>query len=180
ARSLYISIGIDKSYRVVGDSDEWEAVLPGEDYAVSDRPLYCVVPMHEVVIESIQVSLPFTKFEVFVLNFLMVAPSQIHPFGWALIKAYQFWFAHMRWRLALRLFFTLFHVTRHKEGGRFGLISFNQSDRLFEDFTDIPEDFLRRFYWGKLTDNAAASEKAFHKYVDSLEMVSVPDPRDPS
>ncbi|MCI54139.1 hypothetical protein A2U01_0075387, partial [Trifolium medium] len=54
ARSLYISIGIDKSFRVVGDSDEWEAVLPGEDYAVSDRSLYCVVPMYEVVIKSIQ------------------------------------------------------------------------------------------------------------------------------
>ncbi|MCI06342.1 hypothetical protein A2U01_0027401, partial [Trifolium medium] len=50
-------------------------------------------------------------------------------------------------RLALRLFFTLFHVTRHKEGGRFGLIGFNQPDRFFEDFTDIPEDFLLRFYW---------------------------------
>ncbi|MCH96316.1 hypothetical protein A2U01_0017300, partial [Trifolium medium] len=50
ARSIYISIGIDKSFRVVGNPDEWEAVLPGADYAVSDKPLTCVVPMHEVVI----------------------------------------------------------------------------------------------------------------------------------
>ncbi|MCH79915.1 hypothetical protein A2U01_0000676, partial [Trifolium medium] len=210
-----------------------EAVLPGADHAVSDRPLTCVVPMDEVVIESLRVSLPFTKFEVSVLNFLMVAPSQIHPSGWAFFKAYQFWFAYAHRRLSLRLFFTLFHVTRSKEGGCFGLISFNQPDRLFEDFTDIPDDFLHRFYWvspvgrdhnrqctlaptddhgwllnfadvcsrkfrhywswrhftlpvldcvneGNLTNDAAASERALRNYVNSLEDVVVPDPRDPS
>ncbi|MCI11898.1 hypothetical protein A2U01_0033000, partial [Trifolium medium] len=102
--------------------------------------------MYEVIFESMQVTLPFTKFKLELLNILRVAPSQIHPSGWALIKAYQFWFQYVKGKVPIWLFLNLFRVSHFKEGGRYGLIGFTQPKRLFEDFRDIPIDFLRRYY----------------------------------
>ncbi|GAU28683.1 hypothetical protein TSUD_159650 [Trifolium subterraneum] len=38
------------------------------------------------------------------------------------------------------------HLSRREEGGCHEFIGFDQPIHLFEDFTDIPNDFLRRFY----------------------------------
>ncbi|GAU51849.1 hypothetical protein TSUD_99710 [Trifolium subterraneum] len=102
-----------RAFRRVGDPDEWEGILHGADYSISDMSLLCVVPIHEVVFESMQISLPFTHFEVEVLNFLWLHPLKSIPL----------------------------------EGNRYGFVGFHQPIHLFEDFTDILDDFLRRFYW---------------------------------
>ncbi|MCI80661.1 hypothetical protein A2U01_0101932, partial [Trifolium medium] len=44
-------------------------------------------------------------------------------------------------------------VSRFIENGRYGLISFTQPKRLFDDFGDIPADFLRRYYSVGPTDS---------------------------
>ncbi|MCI25883.1 hypothetical protein A2U01_0047074, partial [Trifolium medium] len=85
-RSLYCKEGIKSAFCKVGNSEEWEVIPMGDDYVISDTCLDCIIPMYEVVFESMQVSLPFTKFEVELLNIHRVAPSQIYPSGWALIK----------------------------------------------------------------------------------------------
>ncbi|MCI44441.1 hypothetical protein A2U01_0065680, partial [Trifolium medium] len=73
-RSLYCKEGIKSAFTRVGNPEEWEAVPMTDDYTISDTRIDCIVPMYEVVFESMQVSLPFTKFEVELLNILRVAP----------------------------------------------------------------------------------------------------------
>lgn len=45
--------------------------------------------MYVVVLEEFGVKVPFTRFEMDVLKFLNVAPSQIQPNSWAFIKCFE-------------------------------------------------------------------------------------------
>jgi hypothetical protein len=46
--------------------------------------------MYELVFAFKHVTIPFSEFEVAVMNRLNIAPSQLHPLGWAFVKAFQF------------------------------------------------------------------------------------------
>jgi len=45
--------------------------------------------MYMVVLEEFRVTIPFMAFEMDVLKFLNVAPSQIHPNSWAFIRGFE-------------------------------------------------------------------------------------------
>lgn len=48
----------------------------------------CTIPLYEHIISSLGVRFPFTTFKVYVLIYLMVALSQLHPTNWMYVKAY--------------------------------------------------------------------------------------------
>jgi hypothetical protein len=45
--------------------------------------------MYASVVENLNLWLPFTEFELGLLNALNVAPTHIHPNGWAFVKAFE-------------------------------------------------------------------------------------------
>lgn len=60
--------------------------------------------MYEVVIYASGVEIPFLAFELNVLQFLNVAPSQLHPEGWAWIRVLQCLGEYKGVWLSVRLF----------------------------------------------------------------------------
>jgi hypothetical protein len=94
-----------------------------------------------------QVLLPFTTMELAILRCLQTAPSQIHPLSWALMKAFQLWCQAKKCGASGPLFFNLFHVSFFEVDGLYGFALFTQPQKLFEEFGDLPSDFLRRFYF---------------------------------
>ncbi|CAI8615015.1 unnamed protein product [Vicia faba] len=70
------------------------------------------IPMNEYMFLSLGVCFPFTAFGVYVLNYLMVVPSQLHPTSWTYVKAYQRWCEYLKGKPNIVMFFHLFHYDR--------------------------------------------------------------------
>lgn len=61
-----------------------------EDRRVCSKYGGCVIHLHECLFFLIGFCIPFNKFEVVVLNHLLIAYSQLHPIRWAYIKVFQY------------------------------------------------------------------------------------------
>lgn len=58
------------------------------------------------------VCFPFTAFKVDTLNYLMMAPSQLHPTSLTYVKAYQHFYEYLKGKTSTIVFFHLFRCVR--------------------------------------------------------------------
>jgi hypothetical protein len=66
--------------------------------------------MYSKVMENLKLSLPFTDFELAMLNALNVAPTQLHPNGWAFVRAFELICLGLDLEPRLGVFFHFYHV----------------------------------------------------------------------
>lgn len=68
--------------------------------------------MYSIMVNELRVRPPFTKFEQQVLRMLRAAPSQLHPNGWAFVRAFEIVMEAFGRSCLENLFFILFNVVR--------------------------------------------------------------------
>jgi hypothetical protein len=66
--------------------------------------------MYASVVEHLNLWLPFTEFELALLNALNVAPTQLHPNGWAFVKAFELVCLGLDLEPRLGVFFHFYHI----------------------------------------------------------------------
>jgi hypothetical protein len=66
--------------------------------------------MFSKVMEHLHLTLPFTNFEVEMLNALNVAPTQLHPNGWAFVRAFELVCLGLDLEPRLGVFYHFYHV----------------------------------------------------------------------
>lgn len=100
---------LDGEFFNVGEPSLWGLTIPSAENWICNGYGKCTIPWYEYLFSSLWVNLPFTAFEVDVLNYLMVAPSQLHPTSWAYVKAFQYWCEYLNGKPYVVLFFHLCH-----------------------------------------------------------------------
>jgi len=112
--------------------------LPGEPFCVDDagnngHP-FCFI--YTTAFKKVKLRFPFTRFERELLTELHIAPAQLHPNGWAFVRAYQIICAHLGHPASVDVFLFLFEaknpgdclwVSLNGIAGRFILSIFQQS-----------------------------------------------------
>lgn len=66
------------------------------------------VPLYECLFTRLGIRLPFSNFEVAMMNCLKVTPSQLHHRAWVFMKVFQLCVEHKYWEPSLELFFISF------------------------------------------------------------------------
>lgn len=70
----------------------------------------CGFIKYDILNGKLDVSAPFSNFELGMLRHLRVSTSQLHHLSWAFVKVFQVCCEYKGRRPILRLFFTLFEV----------------------------------------------------------------------
>lgn len=96
---------------IVGNSPNWEILLVGMDERVYNSFEGCSVPMYDCFFTGLGLHIPFSDFEVAVINHLKVPPpQQLHPRAWAFMMAFHIYVSYKSWKPSLGLFLNLFFV----------------------------------------------------------------------
>jgi hypothetical protein len=110
--------------------------------------------MYSKVMENLNLSRPFTDFELAMLNALNVSPTQLHPNGWAFVRAFELVCLGLDLEPRLGVFFHFYHV-KSLSAGKPVSISSQPNMGLFtlyaSNFKNYKDTFLRvrggpRFY----------------------------------
>ena len=104
--------------------------------------------LHTTTLKSARVVLPFTEFQMWVLERLKVAPSQLHLGAWGFIRGYErACFLFGRSDPSFKLFFYLFEVQRTPGLGGKGLVSLKgRQHHVFQPFSDTYKDFKENYF----------------------------------
>ncbi|KAI5412499.1 hypothetical protein KIW84_057245 [Lathyrus oleraceus] len=73
---------LDRAFFDIGQLSLWGLTIPDDEDKICNEYDYYIIPLYEYLFSFLGVCLSFTTFEVGVLNYLMVAPSQLHPTSW--------------------------------------------------------------------------------------------------
>jgi hypothetical protein len=103
--------------------------------------------MYEATFKDVGFRLPFSPFQISVLEWLEVCPSQLRPDCFAYMMAFESVCRFLQLIVFKDLFFTIFTVRRNvgKDGG-FNWVSFHQRIALFEAFGSGVTRFHERFF----------------------------------
>jgi hypothetical protein len=85
------------------------------------------IMVYHGLFNRIRVCFPFSTFQMEVLNYLQVAPTQLHPNGWGFIQAFETFCWAQEWHYSSSLFRVLFQPYR-KDKKKKEWISLRQSD----------------------------------------------------
>jgi len=90
---------------------------PGEpictDNRGSDGEPFCFV--YATMFKKVKLRFPFTRFEREILTELDIAPAQLHPNGWAFVRAYQIICAHLGHPASVDVFLYLFEAKNPRD-----------------------------------------------------------------
>ncbi|MED6124800.1 hypothetical protein PIB30_062320 [Stylosanthes scabra] len=124
---------------------KYRVVAPGPE----DRACYvdpegdsCIF-VYEPIFTKVGVQIPFSEFEIEVLNACEVAPSQIHPNSWGFIRAYEVVCREFGFPTSLGVFHHLFKLTKPFSKDKQQWLSFraNQGRKVFEMNEESVRDF---------------------------------------
>jgi hypothetical protein len=103
--------------------------------------------MYEATFKEVSFRLPFSSFQISVLEWLEVCPSQLRPDCFAYMMAFESVCRFLRLHASKDLFFAIFTVRRDldKDGG-FNWVSFCQRTVLFEAFGSGVAGFSEGFF----------------------------------
>lgn len=82
--------GLDRAFIEVGPPSDWGMLIPEEDKRVCSNYDGCAIPCQECLFFLIGICLPFNKFEVGVLNHLLIIHSQLHMVNWVYVEVFQY------------------------------------------------------------------------------------------
>jgi len=68
--------------------------------------------LYQVVFKRIGLRLPFTPFERELLTEVNVAPAQLHPNGWAFVRAFQIFYGYLGIPPSVDVFLHFFEVKK--------------------------------------------------------------------
>lgn len=108
-----------------------------------DAPPYTY--MYETFFTRLGLRLPLSSFECDVLNYLHLAPTQLHPNGWAFLRSFTIVCRTLGLEVSLGRFMYFFQA---KVGTKVGWVSLNSSAGLgiFAAYTTSYKDFKDKFF----------------------------------
>ncbi|WVY89730.1 hypothetical protein V8G54_035244 [Vigna mungo] len=101
--------------------------------------------VYTYMFDQMYVRVPFTEFQSSVLKELNVAPSQLHPNGWAAVQAFTYLCAAVRITPMVRVFLHYFNV-RPVPRRRWVSLSSVHDRTLFKPFSDSFKNFKKRYF----------------------------------
>ncbi|KEH25779.1 hypothetical protein MTR_6g034305 [Medicago truncatula] len=123
------------------------APCPPDENVCSMRPKGAkeIFHMYGAVLEEFGVRIPFTLFEMDVLNLLNVAPTQIHPNSWAFIRGFEILCDSLDMVPTAGVFFH-FYGTKGVDKGSWVPISAHPGKQLFPPFaSNFKKDWKKSF-----------------------------------
>lgn len=102
--------GVTQANIIISDTSDWVIMPVCLDGKVCSSFDGCSVPMYEYLFTSLGMLLPFSDYEVAMMNHLKLAPSKLHPGAWALKLVFQLCVGYKSWKSSLGIFFELFSV----------------------------------------------------------------------
>lgn len=132
-----------KDFLQVGPPSNWVVMIPEEYKKICVKYSVCVIPFYECTFSILGLRFPFNDFKVYILNHLMISPSQFDLVSWDFIKVFLYWCVYRGGKPSLSLFFYLLKVqcsaVNHTQGQ--GLITLMQVTRYFEVYLDGMKHF---------------------------------------
>lgn len=127
--------------------EDWEILLPKAADRVCSRFPRDRFPMYETTFKEVGFRLPFSSFQIGVLEWLEVCPSQLRPDCFAYMSAFELVCRFLRLSASRDLFFAIFAVRRNLDtDGGCSWVSFYQRTSLFEVFGAGVAEFRERFF----------------------------------
>ena len=134
-------------FKKVGDSSDWEQLVPSTSDRICSRFSDHCIPMYEVVFKEMGFRFPFTKFERGIIQWLDLAPSQLHPNAFPFMRAFELTCQHLGLTATTSFFFSVFALQRATgRGGGWTWVSFRQPKKFFDPFTDSVRGFKERYF----------------------------------
>lgn len=96
--------GLGAAFTEVDLSFDPGTVSPFEDERIRDKYCACIIPFYKCVFSIICLRLPFTAFEIEVLQHLSMTHSQLHHSCWVYMRFYQYWCEYANGRPYVLLF----------------------------------------------------------------------------
>lgn len=122
----------------------------GEDEHAATWPGSLKFVMYDKVVSDMNVRPPFTKLQQEVLTELDLAPSQLHPNGWAFLRAYELVCLFFERRASCELFLHLFEVNRNNDAGKPRHVSLRakRGNKCFRPYDEsLQGRWTEYFYW---------------------------------
>lgn len=86
---------------------------------------------------------PYTAFEQYILDYLLLPPTQLHPNGWAFLRAYQIVLEHLSCTVSGPLFYALFTFVHSRKNTS---VSFRVAEKsFFRLYSDSIKDFKTHY-----------------------------------
>ena len=131
----------------IGDPNDWRIHIPAENERICSDCGADKFGVYEYVFKEMGLRLPFSDFQMSVLNHLDLAPSQLHPNSFAFIRAFELTCEYLNIGATLPLFFNVFHLQRQAVQGKFGWVSLKQVRKLFKAFSESIRTFKNRYFF---------------------------------
>ncbi|KAJ1400833.1 hypothetical protein SESBI_29269 [Sesbania bispinosa] len=108
--------------------------------------------VYDYCLTTLGVRMPFINFQMRVLSYLRICPTQFHPNGWAFARAYEIICNYFGIHASTILFFHLFQVNRVAGKGKVGWVTLKNANqrRIFTPYSDIYKRKIVPFhfeYW---------------------------------
>lgn len=91
---------------------EWELKWVGRMVCQSSKKFKFMV--YHCILQRMGIQRSFSSFQQRILRIFQVAPSQLHPNGWAFVKAFGVMMKAMKRQRSRKVFFTIYEVCRRK------------------------------------------------------------------
>ncbi|RDY13459.1 hypothetical protein CR513_01623, partial [Mucuna pruriens] len=101
--------------------------------------------LYDTLHSKLGVKLPFSHFERAVLQVLNIAPNQLHPNGWAYVRAFELLCEDLKKAPTLGVFFWFYTVKKAEKVGWTSLCS-RPKHKLFQPFLASYKKFKTRFF----------------------------------
>ena len=107
--------------------------------------------MYASVVDELIVKMPFSNFEIQLLEVLHLAPTQLHPNGWAFAKAFERFCRVRNLFCSVRVFLHMFrpyHPVFEKDSGKKYWVSLHgkQKYQIFKLFVDSWKDWKSSYF----------------------------------
>jgi hypothetical protein len=161
---VFVVDGVGEApFGTIGDARDWELILSSTSDRVCLEYEDHVFPMYEVVFKDMGFWLPFSNFQRDILRWTKLSPTQIHPYSYTFMRAFELLCDYLRIPPSKNVFFSFFTIQRGAD-----LVSFRQTQNMFEIFARKVRCFKERFFLVR-PKSAAALDNVLEVAKDSVE-----------
>lgn len=130
-------------------SKHWSFMLSSSERRICHQGARDYLLMYRIFFYEIRVRLPFTPFEVVVINHLELAPTQLHPNGWGFVRSFQILCKGLGLEPSVNAFFCLFQpLGSSKTRKNQNLVTFRSiAGKQIEVFQDSLKGFKYKYFF---------------------------------